>query len=275
MRTLEETREAWDRLAAGYDQFTTPISIGLAEQALGLVELRPGMRLLDVGAGSGALSIPAARLGATVTATDLSPVMIAQLNERARHEGLTEQIEGRVMDGHALELDDDVVDVAASQNGVSLLPDLRRGLRELVRATKPGGQVLIVAFGPPSRAEFLGFFLAALQVAVPGFTGPPMDPPPLPFQAAHPATLREQLTDASLTDVRVERINWAMPFQSASHFWAVVTTSNPMGAALAADLTPNQRTAVQQLLDGMLRERSGGGPAAVLHTDMNLGIGRK
>ena len=75
------------------------------------------------------------------------------------------------MDGHALELEDDTFDVSASQLGVSLFPNLQRGLRELVRVTKPG-RVLIVAFGPPQKAEFFGFFLAAMQAVVPGFTGP-------------------------------------------------------------------------------------------------------
>ena len=49
--------------------------------------LRAGMRFLDVAAGSGALSIPAARLGARVLATDQSPVMLELLEERARAEG--------------------------------------------------------------------------------------------------------------------------------------------------------------------------------------------
>lgn len=275
MTNLEQTRDAWDHLAAGYDQFTTPITVPLADAALRLVELRPGLRVLDVGAGSGALSIPAARLGAQVVAVDLSPLMVERLTERARHEGLTERVECWVMDGHALDLPDDTFDIAGSQNGVSLFPDLRRGLHELVRVTKPGGRVIIVAFGAPQQAEFLTFFMAAMQAAVPGFTAPPMDPPPPPFQVAHPATLRERLTEASLTDIRVETISWGMPFDSASHFWAVVTTSNPIGAALAADLTPEQTTAVQQVLDGMLRERSGSGPATVLHTEMNIGIGIK
>jgi len=41
------------------------------------------MRLLDVAAGSGALAIPAARRGARVVATDISPAMIERLTARA------------------------------------------------------------------------------------------------------------------------------------------------------------------------------------------------
>ncbi len=270
----QQTRDAWDKLAAGFDEFATPLTIPLAEDALHRVGLRPGMRFLDVAAGSGALSIPAARLGAQVLATDIAPTMIELLNARAREEGLS-NVEARVMDGQALELEDDTFDVSGSQNGVSLFPDLKRGLRELVRVTKPGGRALIVAFGPPQKAEFFTFFIGAMQAAVPGFTGPPMDPPPLPFQVADPEKLRQEMAEAGLKDIRVETTTWQMQFQSVRHFWDMVTYSNPIGAMLVADLTEEQRAEVQQVLDGMLRERSEGGPDAVLNTEVNIGIGTK
>ena len=270
----EQTRDAWDRIAAGFDEFTTPLTTPLAEDALRRVGLRSGMRFLDVAAGSGALSIPAARLGAQVLATDIAPTMIELLNARAREEGLS-NLEARVMDGHALALEDDTFDVSGSQNGVSLFPDLKRGLHELVRVTKPGGHALIVAFGPPQKAEFFTFFIGAMQAAVPGFTGPPMDPPPLPFQVADPEKLHQELADAGLTDVRVETTTWQTQFQSATHMWEMVTNSNPIGAMLVANLTEEQRAEVQQVLDGMLRKRSGGGPDAVLNTEVNIGIGTK
>jgi ubiquinone/menaquinone biosynthesis C-methylase UbiE len=270
----EQTRDAWDRIAAGFDEFATPLTTPLAEDALRRVGLRPGMRFLDVAAGSGALSIPAARLGARVLATDIAPTMIELLNARAREEGLS-NLEARVMDGHALALEDGTFDVSGSQNGVSLFPGLKRGLRELVRVTKPGGHALIVAFGPPQKAEFFTFFIGAMQAAVPGFTGPPMDPPPLPFQVADPEKLHQELADAGLTDVRVETTTWRTQFRSATHMWEMVTNSNPIGAMLVADLTEEQRAEVQQVLDGMLRERSGGGPDAVLNTEVNIGIGTK
>ncbi len=176
MTTSKQIRDAWDTIAAGYDEFTTPKNMLLAEEALRRVGLRPGMRFLDVAAGSGALSIPAARFGAQVLATDIAPAMVERLNARARAEGLS-NLEARLMDGHALELEDDTFDISGSQFGVMLFPDLPRGLSELAHVTKPGGHVLMVAFGPPTNAEFLTFFMGAMQAVVPDFTGLPTDPP--------------------------------------------------------------------------------------------------
>ena len=76
---LDETRAAWDEIAAGFDEHVTSLAIPLAEEALRRVDLRPGMRVLDVAAGSGAFGLVAARLGAEVLATDISPAMVERL----------------------------------------------------------------------------------------------------------------------------------------------------------------------------------------------------
>lgn len=272
--STEQIREAWDAVATGFDEFVTPKSVTMGEEALSRVDLRPGIRFLDVAAGTGALSIPAARRGAHVLATDIAPTMIERLKARARAEGLS-NLEGVVMNGVALDFDDDTFDVVASQNGVSLFPDLEAGLNQLVRVTRPGGRVLIVALGSPRKAEFLTFFMAAMQVAVPGFAPPPMDPPPLPFQLADPATLHRKLIEVGLVDVSVESVTWDMFFESAAHFWDMFSSGNPIGAQLTANVTDEQKAVVQHVLDGMLRDRSGGQPGAVLHAETNIGVGTK
>ena len=57
--------EAWDAIASGYDRYVAPHEVALANEALRLVGLKPGERFLDVAAGTGGLSLPAARLGPT------------------------------------------------------------------------------------------------------------------------------------------------------------------------------------------------------------------
>jgi ubiquinone/menaquinone biosynthesis C-methylase UbiE len=153
---LEQTRNAWNNIATGYDEFVTSTHILLAEEGLQLAGLRAGMRLLDVAAGSGALSIPAARLGAEVLSVDISSTMLQQLDLRAQRENLN--IQTRIMDGHALDLEDNIFDVAGSQFGVMLFPDMPRGLSEMVRVTKRGGRVLLVVFGDPRKVEFFRNF---------------------------------------------------------------------------------------------------------------------
>lgn len=271
---LERTREAWDSIAAGYDEFVTPTEVALANEALGHAGLRSGMRFLDVAAGAGGLSLPAARLGAQVLATDISPRMVERLFARARAEDL-DRVEGRVMDGHELDLEDDTFDVAGSQFGVMLFPDLPRAVKEMARVTRPDGRVLLVVYGPPTQVEFLGFFMGAIQAVVPGFAGLPMDPPPLEFQVADPEQLRQRLAEAGLKDIRVEAASEKLEFSSGQAMWDWVLNSNPIAGFVIADLTEEQRADVRRALHGMLLERSGGSGPAVLTGPVHIGIGTK
>lgn len=109
----EQIRTAWDALAPGFDRHTTPHTMRYGEQILNEIAIGPGARFLDVAAGSGALALPAARRGARVVAVDIAPAMVERLAARAREEGL------------------------------------ERGLAEMVRVTRPGGTVLVAAFGSP------------------------------------------------------------------------------------------------------------------------------
>jgi ubiquinone/menaquinone biosynthesis C-methylase UbiE len=276
MTTLDDvvTSDAWDAIANDYDRFVTPTANWqVGESALDRVDVGPGTRLLDIACGSGALSIPAARRGAQVVGVDFSPAMIARLEARAYAEGLTGQLTGRVMDGHHLDVVDDTFDVAGSQFGVMLFPDQPQALREMVRVTRPGGQVLVVAYRPPEEVEFLTFFLGAVQAVVPGFEGPSPDEPMLPFQAADPAVLRGRMEDAGLHDVSVEHSIEPLEFGSGGQLWDWLMGSNPIPGALTKGLTDEQRVQVRQVLDRMLRERSAGRLPATLTAGINLAVG--
>lgn len=268
---LEATRAAWNAVAPGYDRFVTP-RWALGEEALAHVELRPGTRFLDVACGSGALTLPAARLGARVTAVDLSPAMIDRLRSRVRREGLA-NVDALVMDGHDLDFEDGSFDVVGSQFGVMLFPDLPRALREMVRVARPGGRVLMVVYGPPEEVGFLTLFLPAVKAVEPDFTGLPTDPPPLPFQVADPAVLRRRMTAAGLRDVTIEPAVERLEFTSGAQLWSWVTNSNPIASGIVADLTGEQRAAARRELDRMLEERSEEDGIAVVECAVHMGLG--
>ncbi len=74
----------------------------------------------------------------------------------------------------------------------------------MARVTKHGGRVLLIVFGDPGKVEFFQLFVAAIRTVVPDFTGPSMDPPPLPFQLQNPVRGRQEFIKAGLKEVRVE-----------------------------------------------------------------------
>src|ERR671931_1597342 len=86
-------REWWDADAETYDHSAShsasdPVEAAAWRQALLRHLPPPPARILDVGAGTGTMSLLAAQLGHRVTALDLSPGMLARAREKADAEGL-------------------------------------------------------------------------------------------------------------------------------------------------------------------------------------------
>jgi ubiquinone/menaquinone biosynthesis C-methylase UbiE len=271
MATIERTRDRWNDIAAGYDEFVTPANMRLGAEALERVAVRSGMRLLDVAAGSGALTIPAARLGVRVLATDRSAAMLEHLEARVRAENLT-HVQSRPMDACTLELEDDTFDVSASQHGVH---DLPQAVREMRRVTKPGGRVALIAHGPPHEVETLGFLTAVMHAVIPGLARTSDELAPPPFRVAERHKLLGALADAGLREISIETIVQRIRFGSGKELWDLVTNSDPAVASLTLRLTAEQKMLVREVMDGMLRERALGQGFALLTDTSNIGIGTK
>jgi ubiquinone/menaquinone biosynthesis C-methylase UbiE len=269
------SRHAWDRIAPGYDRTNTPTQMWLGAEGLKRMGLRAGMSFLDVAAGSGALAIPAARLGANVTAVDQSAVMLELLAKRAHAEKL--QIECRVMDGHALAFASDSFDAAGSQFGVMLFPDMPTGIREMARVAKPGGRVLVIAYGDPHSIDFLTLFVHAVRTVRPEFSGPPSDPPPLPFQLRDPRRLRSELLGAGLKSAHVETIVESTQFDGGAAFWDWLISSNPIVAEILEQLrlSAKKRETLVHAIDELVRARANGDEITTLSNPVNVGVGVK
>jgi ubiquinone/menaquinone biosynthesis C-methylase UbiE len=269
------TREEWNRVAKGYDRTNTVTQMRLGENALRRAQLMPGMRFLDVAAGSGALAIPAARLGARVVAVDQSPAMLELLRARAATEHLT--IDTRVMNGEALELEDAQFEMVGSQFGVMLFPDMPKGIREMARVVVPGGCVLMVAYGDPHRIDFLDFFVRAIASVRPGFDGPPMDPPPLPFQLQDPSKLEAELKGAGLQTVSVETITEDTAFETGTQLWEWIRWSNPIVGDLlnALEISDADLPQIERTLEHLVRARAAPDGTAVLTNPINIGRGTR
>jgi SAM-dependent methyltransferase len=271
-RSEPDTRAAWDQIAPGYDRTNTPTQMRIASEGLRNAGLRSGMRFLDVAAGSGALSIPAARLGARVMAIDQSPVMLELLAARARKERLN--VETRVMDGHALQLDDDTFDLAGSQFGVMLFTDVSRD----GAGNQTGWPSAHTRVWRPAQDRIPQLFVAAVQSVRPDFDGPPVDPPPLEFQLADPDRLRGELSAAGLKDVKVETLTETTEHETGKDLWEWLVWSNPIVERILRamlNLTDGERGVVRQTLDKLVRERAAGSRAARLTNPVNIGIGTK
>src|SRR5918999_1532291 len=151
------------------DTFLLPLGPRLVEAS----GIGSGMRVLDVAAGTGNASIPAAERGASVTASDLTPELLEAGRPRAEAQGL--ELEWVEADAENLPFDDGSFDVVMSSIGAMFAPQHQRVADELVRVCKPGGTVGLLSWTPE------GMIGALFKTMGPFMPPPPpgAQPPPL------------------------------------------------------------------------------------------------
>ena len=104
----------------------------------------PGTRVLDVAAGNGNVAVAAAKRGATVVASDITPELVEAGKKRAAAEGL--DIQWREADAEELPFEDDEFDVVTSAFGAMFAPRADHVAAELLRVVKPGRKVGFTAW---------------------------------------------------------------------------------------------------------------------------------
>jgi ubiquinone/menaquinone biosynthesis C-methylase UbiE len=169
----DQIPDGWNRSSQGYDRDIWDLMRPFVRDALDLAQPAPDARVLDVAAGSGAVTLEAARRAREVLAVDFADGMLAQLRRRSARAGQT-NVETRVMDGQALALEDASYDLALSNFGLIFFPDRIRGFSEMHRVLRPGGRAVVTAW---RRFEILDTFLRAVRAALkdaPKPTAPPL-----------------------------------------------------------------------------------------------------
>jgi len=138
-------------------------------------ELAPqsGENWLDVGTGTGAVALRAARAGAEVTGSDIAPVMIETAKRLAAEEGL--EITYEVADAEELPYGNAEFDVVSSSFGLIFAPDHEAAARELARVTTPGGRIGLTAWSPSGAMGDLFKVLGRFQPPPPEGAGNPVD----------------------------------------------------------------------------------------------------
>jgi SAM-dependent methyltransferase len=167
------------------------------------LDLKPGMRVLDVACGSGNQSIPAARTGAKVTGVDIAPNLIEQARNWAANENLEIQFDEG--DAENLPYADAEFDVVMTMFGAMFAPRPEKVSAELVRVCRPGGVIAMANWTP---AGFVGQMFKTIGKHV---APPPNMPSPLLW--GDKATVRERF-GSEVSEIKFEPrlISLTFPF---------------------------------------------------------------
>ena len=216
----------WANVATAYAATFAPLCAGTIDPLLDAARVRPGQRVLDVGAGTGELAARALARGARVTAVDPDAAML-ELATAALPGGHL----GRAGLPH-LPFEDGAFEVVLANFVLNHVPDPRAGARGLVRATAPGGRVAVTIW-PSGQNTQSRLWAAILEES--GAVAPPSVR--LPAERDFPRTregLAELLAGAGLRDVEARPVTWVHRTEPGAMWHGAVAGVGGIGAVVTA-----------------------------------------
>ncbi len=161
----EEIAAMFDGVAKRYDLVNDLLSLGRAKAwrraTTAAIAPTPGMKILDLAAGTGASSQPLAEAGADVIPTDFSEGMLAAGRKARPHLPFTKA------DALNLPFTDGEFDVVTISFGLRNTTDIDKALREALRVTRSGGRIVIAEFSEPTFPPFRAIYTKYLMRALP------------------------------------------------------------------------------------------------------------
>jgi demethylmenaquinone methyltransferase/2-methoxy-6-polyprenyl-1,4-benzoquinol methylase len=161
----DEVAAMFDGVAKRYDLVNDLLSLGQTKAwrraTTKIIAPKPGMKILDLAAGTGSSSEPLARAGADVIPADFSDGMLEAGRKARPHLPFTKA------DALNLPFADNEFDVATISFGLRNTADISKALAEMWRVVKPGGRIVVTEFSTPTFAPFRILYLRYLMRALP------------------------------------------------------------------------------------------------------------
>ncbi|MCP2326288.1 demethylmenaquinone methyltransferase/2-methoxy-6-polyprenyl-1,4-benzoquinol methylase [Hamadaea flava] len=160
-----EIAEMFDGVADRYDRTNTILSFGQdrswRKATAAALDLRPGERVLDLGAGTGISTVDLGRSGAYAVGADISLGMLGVGRRVRPHVPLV------AGDALALPFADASFDAVTISFALRNVNDTAAALREMARVTKPGGRLVVCEFSHPTVPVFRTVYLSYLMRSLP------------------------------------------------------------------------------------------------------------
>jgi SAM-dependent methyltransferase len=230
-----KARHAGMWASGDYPSMVETFLLPLGPRLVAACGIGPGMRVLDIAAGSGNASLPAAEAGADVTASDLTPELLDAGRARAEAAGL--ELDWAVADAEHLPFPDASFDVVMSAIGVMFAPHHQDAADELVRVCRPGGTIGLLSWAPDGM---IGALFATMKPFAPA-PPPGAQSPPLWGSEAHQDELfGDRVRFTSRTRGVLDTTAFARPRDFGEHFKArygptIVTRANAERNGQAAE----------------------------------------
>ncbi len=259
MTDTKAVRKLFDDLASDYDKHV-PFFGAFGRRLADWCGLRPGQRVLDIAAGRGAVTAPAAlAVGprGAVLAVDNAPRMLRALASDHRN---IPQLATCVMDAHRLGVGDARFDIVTCGFAFHFLDEPQRAITEAHRVLRPGGLLAFsqpAADRPPSGDEEPGRlqddrwdFYRELMMEMAERTDEAISPDPF---TPPPRPLPEICTGAGFTAIEQRTVRASFAIRDPQHYWAWSMSHgfrgyvDSLGPRLAAEFQARMLTGLERV----------------------------
>jgi SAM-dependent methyltransferase len=224
--------------AAAYQRFMGRYSDRLSHELVRAAGVAPGQQVIDVGCGSGALTVVLAEIvgAGNVAGVDPSEPFVAEARARVPEADL------RVGPAESLPFEDGKFDAALSQLVFHFVQDPARSVAEMRRVTRSGGRVAACVWDMTGGMTMLRSYWDAAREA--GAT----EPDETERFGGRPGQLAELWRDAGLRDVVDETLTVSADYGDFDELWtSFMGAAGPVGAH-AVSLDEQQAAAVREAL---------------------------
>ena len=250
-------RSHWDAAAPGWNAHSPAIRAWLrtaTDAMIAMAGVVEGSRVLDVAAGAGDQTLDLAeRVGPSgaVVATDLSPVIVAFAQERARRAGF-KHVQCRVADGEDLQVAPGFFDAAVCRLGLMLFPAPLQALREMHHALRSGGRLCTIVFSRPERNPCVTILMAtALRHA--GLSARDPYTPGSLFSLGRPGCVDGLFQEAGFRDVATTAVDAVFHLPSVDDYIDFVRSSASPILQILAGLSAPAASAAWEDIRAQLR----------------------
>ena len=271
---LKRQRTEWDEAAEGwlrwrhiFEQRTD------AQQLIEASAVKPGDRVLDVGAGTGDSSLTLARrVGSNgmVVATDLSEAMLAVARDRATEAGLG-NFEFRVEAAEELDFPEASFDAVVSSFTLMLVEDPVLVSERIRGFLRPGGRFAASVWGAPYQVPMMS--IPAMVISSEFGVSPPSPDKPGLFALADPSRLAGVLREAGFPEVSATPFTLALRFGSADEFANFIKDTAVVLRQLIEDHAPGREEEIWEKVIASARAHAAGDGSITFKNRALIGVG--